>query len=138
MVEAVDRKVEPIERIPQTNKDGDTYTPSPPGTTGLGLYKDKPKAISIRAEESEQTPLDIQIGGGHYKTMGIQPIEFIMKNNLNFCQGNVIKYICRYKDKNGIEDLKKAIHYINLLIQLEYEDVEDQRVQTEQEMRNVH
>lgn len=64
--------------------------------------------------------LDVQIGGNHYKTMVIQPIEFTMKNNLNFCQGNVIKYITRYKAKNGRADLEKARHYIDLLIEMEY------------------
>jgi hypothetical protein len=64
--------------------------------------------------------LEIQIGGGHYKDMKIQPIEFTMQNGLNFCQGNVIKYVTRYKAKNGIEDLKKAKHYIDLLIEFEY------------------
>lgn len=61
-----------------------------------------------------------QIGGEHYKTMAIQPSEFIYRNNLNWCQGNVIKYVCRYKDKNGIEDIDKAIHYLQLLKQYEY------------------
>lgn len=64
--------------------------------------------------------LDVQVGGGHYKDMVIQPIEFTHKNNLNFCQGNVIKYVTRYKAKNGLEDLKKARHYIDMLIELEY------------------
>lgn len=63
--------------------------------------------------------LDVQVGGGHYKDMPIQPIEFTHKNGLNFCQGNIIKYVTRYKHKNGLEDLKKAKHYIDLLIQLE-------------------
>lgn len=62
---------------------------------------------------------DIQIGGNHYKDMTIQPIDFIMANNLSFCQGNVIKYICRYKNKNGIEDLKKIKHYVDFLIEEE-------------------
>ena len=64
--------------------------------------------------------LDTQIGGNHYKNLKIQPIEYIMANNLNYCQGNAIKYLTRYKDKNGLEDLKKAKHYIDILIQLEY------------------
>lgn len=64
--------------------------------------------------------LDTQVGGGHYKDCPIQPIEYIMKNSLNFCQGNVVKYITRYKEKNGIEDLKKVKHYVDLLIELEY------------------
>lgn len=64
--------------------------------------------------------LDKQIGGNHYKNMPIQPIEFTHKNNLNFCQGNIIKYATRYKNKNGKEDLEKVIHYAELLIDLEY------------------
>lgn len=66
--------------------------------------------------------LDTQIGGNHYKDLKIQPIEYIMANNLNYCQGNAIKYVTRYKAKNGLEDLKKAIHNIEILIQLEYPD----------------
>ena len=68
--------------------------------------------------------LDTQIGGNHYKNLKIQPIEYIMANNLNYCQGNAIKYLTRYKDKNGLEDLKKARHYIDILIQLEYNEFE--------------
>ena len=56
-------------------------------------------------------PLVAQEGGGHYKNRGIQPLEYTMQNNLSFCEGNVVKYISRYKDKNGIEDLAKVIHY---------------------------
>ena len=63
--------------------------------------------------------LDTQVGGSHYKNMTIQPVEFIEMNNLGFCVGNIIKYVCRYKNKNGIEDLKKARHYIDLLIEIE-------------------
>ena len=63
-----------------------------------------------------------QIGGNHYKKLKIQPTEFIHVNNLSFIEGNIIKYIVRHKDKNGIEDLKKAKHYIDLLIKFEYED----------------
>ena len=55
--------------------------------------------------------------------MVIQPIEFIHKNGLSFIQGNIIKYVCRYKAKNGIEDLQKAKHYIDLLIELEEEKI---------------
>ncbi len=58
-----------------------------------------------------------QVGGTHYKDMKIQPIEFIMGNNLSYNQGNVVKYVCRYKDKNGIEDLKKAKQYIDFMIE---------------------
>ena len=59
-------------------------------------------------------PQDRQIGGSHYKDFVIQPYEFISKNDLSFFQGNVIKYVCRYLNKNGIEDLDKIIHYCEL------------------------
>jgi hypothetical protein len=64
---------------------------------------------------------DDQVGGNHYKDFAIQPLEFIVKNNLDFPQGCVVKYVVRYKLKNGLEDLKKARHYIDLLIELEEE-----------------
>ena len=67
-----------------------------------------------------ETALDTQIGGEHYKKHAIQPVEFITKNALGFLEGCVIKRICRYKDKNGLEDLKKAKHEIDLLIELKY------------------
>jgi hypothetical protein len=60
-----------------------------------------------------------QVGGDHYSKLAIQPVEYINKNNLTYLQGNVIKYVTRYKDKNGVEDLQKAKHYIDLLIELE-------------------
>ena len=58
-----------------------------------------------------------QEGCNHYKKYNIQPYEFISSNNLSFFQGNVIKYVIRYKYKNGIEDLKKIIHYCELEIE---------------------
>jgi len=61
--------------------------------------------------------LKIQIAGNHYKESKIQPIEYVFANNLGFCEGNVLKYITRYKNKNGIEDLKKARHYLDMLIE---------------------
>lgn len=74
----------------------------------------------LRKIPDTDNPLDRQVGGNHYKDMAIQPIEFSMKNGLNACQHSIIKYICRYKHKNGKEDLLKAKHFIDLLIQLEY------------------
>ena len=62
-------------------------------------------------------PLESQVGGNHYRVLPIQPIEFILKNNLGFCEGNVVKYIVRHRLKGGTEDLEKARHYINLLIE---------------------
>jgi hypothetical protein len=63
--------------------------------------------------------LDTQVDGSHYKDMAIQPVEFIHANNLPYMEGNVIKYITRWRSKNGIADLRKAKHYIDLLIELE-------------------
>ena len=67
-------------------------------------------------EEQSMKSYKKQIGGNHYKKYKIQPIEFIVKNNIGFVEGNIIKYILRFKDKGGVQDLLKAKHYIELLI----------------------
>ena len=72
-------------------------------------------------KHKDVSALDVQVGGGHYKDMKIQPVEFITKNNIPFLEGNVIKYVCRHGFKNGIEDLKKAKHYIDLAMELYYD-----------------
>ena len=66
-----------------------------------------------------------QVGGKHYKSLKIQPVEFIVANNIPYIEGCVIKYVCRHKDKNKKEDILKAIHYLNLLIELEYPEQTD-------------
>lgn len=65
-------------------------------------------------------PTDLQEGGNHYKDLTIQPVEFIHANKIGYLEGNVIKYVVRHRKKNGKEDLLKAKHYIDLLIQLDY------------------
>ena len=70
--------------------------------------------------EEEVTALQKQVGGAHYAEMAIQPIEFITANELSFLEGNIIKYVCRHKKKNGADDIKKAMHYCELLLQMEY------------------
>ena len=60
-----------------------------------------------------------QEGGGHYKDMPIQPVQFIHANGIGYFEGNVIKYVSRWRAKGGVEDLRKARHYIDLLIDLE-------------------
>ena len=62
--------------------------------------------------------LNTQIGGTHYQMMPIQPVEFIARNKIPYLEGNVIKYLCRYRHKNGRQDLQKAAHYIELLIEM--------------------
>jgi hypothetical protein len=64
-------------------------------------------------------PLDVQVAGDHYKTLAIQPVEYIHANKIGYFEGNVIKYVSRWRSKNGIKDLEKAKHYIELLIELE-------------------
>lgn len=59
----------------------------------------------------------VQIGGDHYKTMAIQPFEYITANGIGYAEGSVIKYVSRWKAKNGVEDLKKARHFLDLLIE---------------------
>ena len=78
------------------------------------------KLVNEVLETQAYNPLVAQEGGGHYKDRGIQPLEYTMKNNLSFCEGNVVKYISRYKSKNGIEDLAKVIHYALLSAYEEY------------------
>ena len=63
---------------------------------------------------------DLQIGGQHYKDMEIQPSAFITRNNLGWCEGNAVKYICRHHIKGGAQDIDKAIHYLQLLKEIEY------------------
>lgn len=65
-----------------------------------------------------RTSLDIQIGGNHYKGLAYQPLQFSVDMCLNFIQGNIVKYVSRYKNKNGNEDLKKAMHYAQLGVEL--------------------
>lgn len=63
--------------------------------------------------------LNVQIDGSHYKSLAIQPVQYIHSNNIGYFEGNVIKYVTRWRDKGGIADLEKAKHYIDLLIELE-------------------
>ena len=66
---------------------------------------------------------DTQVGGDHYNRYTIQPVDFIIANNLDWCEANAVKYITRCKDKNGVEDIKKAIHYLEILLErLQNED----------------
>lgn len=92
----------------------------------IALDVSKPLELTTNMRKSDmenektQSALDSQVGGTHYKNFTIQPVEFCMKNNLNFCQSSVIKYVCRYRNKNGVQDIDKAIHFLQLLKELEY------------------
>ena len=71
------------------------------------------------AAEQKLDPLQVQEGGSHYKDLKIQPIEYIHANGIPFAEGCAIKYLTRWRAKGGVEDLKKARHFIDLLIELE-------------------
>lgn len=60
-----------------------------------------------------------QVGGDHYSKLKIQPVEYIHANGIGFCEGSAIKYLTRWRDKGGIDDLRKARHFIDLLIEME-------------------
>ena len=70
----------------------------------------------IRPRDPDQT----QIGGNHYRGKAFQPIEYITANGMDFMEGNVIKYITRHRDKNGEEDVLKALHYCKLILKHTY------------------
>lgn len=74
----------------------------------------------IDAEEAQiVSALDNQVGGSHYKDLVIQPAEYSEKNKLSYLEGSVVKYVTRWRLKGGIQDLEKAIHCIELIIELE-------------------
>lgn len=80
------------------------------------VYLEAPEQAKKGAPEA---PLATQVGGAHYKALKIQPIEYIHANNLSYCEANIVKYITRWRDKGGKQDLEKVIHYVQLLMQLE-------------------
>lgn len=90
-----------------------------PTLCGVSYIADKPEKVVFT------DALHTQVGGDHYRAMAIQPVTFCMANNLNFCVSSAIKYLCRYKSKNGKEDLLKARHFIDMLIEFEYPEPVD-------------
>ncbi len=92
---------------------GDAYSENPQRIrptedVKTSLFK-RPKIVPKSTEKQE--------GGDHYKKRKIQPIDYILANKLSFCEGNVVKYVTRWRDKGGLEDLKKARQYLDFLIE---------------------
>jgi len=86
--------------------------------TGDKYYLNKMK--SLRKSDGS-SPMDYQVGGHHYKDCGIQPVDYIFKNNLDYFEGNVVKYITRHRKKaEGRKDVEKAIHYAQMILELYY------------------
>ena len=95
--------------------DDDSYCPPPVRLDQLVRAE-----RTVKPGRSEGDALDVQIGGDHYKTLKIQPVEFIEANGIPFLEGCVIKRMCRHGSKAKAEDLRKAIHEIKLLLELRY------------------
>ena len=101
---------------------------------GWGFHKASCFELVSETEESRdttksdsQSAFSKQVGASHYKHLKIQPMEYALANKLDLAQGNVVKYVTRFRDKNGIEDLKKAIHCIELLIEYEEKNSEEKK-----------
>lgn len=77
--------------------------------------------------ESKNSPMMRQVGGNHYKGCKIQPVEYIHANGLGFVEGCVIKYVTRHKHRGGKKDIEKAIHFLEMLMLLEYGDSAQQQ-----------
>lgn len=73
-------------------------------------------------DTEEKSWLNVQVGGSWYKTLVIQPVEYCQKNNLNMIESGVVKYVTRHRTKNGREDIEKAIHLLQMLLEMEYPD----------------
>ena len=97
------------------------------------MLKSKQNIMANKKQKRNITvnPYDIQIGGTHYKKMKIQPSRFVIENKLAFPEGNVIKYICRHPYKGGKQDLEKAKHFIDMIIERDYKDSRDKKEKQE-------
>lgn len=84
-----------------------------------GVDLGEPALTTVYGDDVEVNPLEVQEGGSHYKNLAIQPMEYSMANKLDACQHTIIKYVTRFRDKNGVEDLRKAKHTIDMLIHFE-------------------
>ena len=78
------------------------------------------EATPLEWDRASKAASERQVGGSHYKDMGMQPLEFILANDLSYCEANAIKYICRHHAKGGKTDILKAIHYLELLLETKY------------------
>ena len=82
-----------------------------------GYQEAKVEAEDYIKKDEKKKALDRQVSGDHYKTLAIQPIEYIMANELSWCEGNIIKYTTRHKQKGQRADIEKVIHYAEILLE---------------------
>jgi hypothetical protein len=88
----------------------------------MGRYRASIQTLDHPGHHQEQrmSAFTKQVAGDHYKTLAIQPAEYNQKNHLGYCESCVVKYVTRHKAKGGREDIEKAIHFLELLLELEY------------------
>lgn len=103
---------------------------SGPSISGSGTPL-SPLGMTPQVFPKSPSALDRQVGEGvyasPYRAFAIQPAEFCHKNGLSWCAANVVKYVTRYRNKNGLEDLRKAQHYLDMLIEFEYPNNKDDK-----------
>jgi hypothetical protein len=111
--------------VETTRRDGKSFVTKASALDWIHIG-DKEDVVAYRTAESvaavlaeTDSALAKQEGGDHYRTLPIQPVAYIHKNGIGYFEGNVIKYVTRWRNKNGMADLLKAKHYIELLIELE-------------------
>ena len=103
-----------------SNAQTDSATLAEETLSALGWTFDGQAWVENAVVTMAPNALDVQVGGSHYKDCAIQPIEYIHANKLGFAEGNVVKYITRHRQKHGADDVRKVIHYCQLLLELEY------------------
>lgn len=74
----------------------------------------------LKERDAPEILREVQYGGNHYKDLAIQPAEFCQRNRLNFCESEAIKYITRHRDKGKDVDIMKAIHFLQMVLEIEY------------------
>ena len=81
---------------------------------------EKTKGVDMSGGMEDCAALNRQEGGSHYRKLKIQPIEYILANDLPYCEANIVKYATRHKDKGGAEDIRKVIHYCQFILESQY------------------
>lgn len=93
--------------------------------------RSEPEALEALATTT-CSALEEQVAGRHYKGLAIQPAEYCQRNRLPYCESSVIRYVTRHREKNGREDIEKAIHCLRLLLEIEYPEPNDKPSQPRQ------
>jgi len=88
-------------------------------TTRMTVQEQLDLLKTMKEFEQASKANDVQVAGTHYKSKAVQPWDYIVANNLGYLEGNIVKYVSRWKDKGGIDDLRKARHYLDKLIEVQ-------------------